>query len=160
MGESTGKGKYAGSMDAKRLQAVALLAQGESQAQTARTVGIHIDTLKDWIRKPEFFAEVEAQKERIRQLILDPAPYVQGLLYWKQELPGIMEALADTAKDKNSPRQVKAAEVILNFLKVDEMDTHGQSRDERVIQEYFQKNGWAAPMLESAACDDGVNHVS
>lgn len=140
--------KHAGSLPAPKLKAVAMLAQGETHREVAKVVGVHHDTITDWLANPEFFDEVEAQKARIRELILDPAPYVKGLLYWKQELPEIMEALADTAKDRSSPRQVKAAELILEFLKVEDFDTQGQSRDEKVIQDYFQKNGWTAPAIE------------
>lgn len=125
-------------LDGKRLKAVEMIAAGTAKAKVAKAIGVDRTTIRNWMNEEHFAHAVEEQKARLRQLILDPAPWISGMLEWKAELPAIMSALAQTAKDPSNPRQTKAAEIILHHCKVDDLDPE-PSQDERLIREFLQK---------------------
>ncbi len=132
----------------KQLEAIELLARGTSKRKTAALLEVDRSTVYYWLDKTEFAAALEEQKRKLESLILDPTPFLTGLVGWKEKLPEIMQAVAETALDKKNPRQMKAAELILQHCAVDAFNS-GPSDDEKVIQAFFHNNGWIADLTNT-----------
>jgi len=126
---------------ANKLKAIELLAQGTKKTQVAEAVGVDRSTIHDWLSVPEFSNAVAKQQRRLEELILDPTPYLQGMIAWKQSLPDVMKAVVKTALDSGNPRQIRAAELIMKHTATDDF-TLGPTEDEKVIQAFFEENGW------------------
>ena len=126
---------------ANKLKAIELLAQGTKKTQVAEIVGIDRSTIHAWLHQSEFSDAVAEQQRRLEALILDPTPYLQGMIAWKQSLPDVMKAVAKTALDPGNPRQIRAAELIMRHAATDDF-TLGPTDDEKVIQAFFEENGW------------------
>jgi hypothetical protein len=128
-------------LDGKRLKAVEMLAQGVAKSKVASAVGIDRSTVYAWLDEPEFANAVAEQKRKLEFLILDPTPFLQGIVQWKARLPDVMAAVAKTALDSDNPRQIRAAELILKHTAAEDLST-GPTEDEKVIEAWLEQNGW------------------
>ena len=133
---------------ANKLKAIELLAQGTKKTQVAEVVGVDRSTIHDWLSVPEFSNAVANQQRRLEELILDPTPYLQGMIAWKQSLPEVMKAVVKTALDSGNPRQIRAAELIMRHAAIDDF-TLGPTDDERIITAFFEENGWVTHLPET-----------
>lgn len=125
---------------ADKLQAVVLLVEGQPKTKVAEAVGIHRDTLYEWLKLPEFQKALEVHQRRVAEVIMDPTAYQAGLVKWKAGLPEMMEALLKTACDPSNARQATAAKIILEAVTPDQLNT-GPTDDERIIDEWLKANG-------------------
>jgi hypothetical protein len=126
----------------KQLHAVDLLSRAVSKKEVAQQVGVDRGTIYNWLEQPEFSSEIEQRRQSLRQLLNDPTPYLTGLLHWKANLPEVMRSVAAIASDPDHRNQLRAAELILEYLRPAHIE-EPQTDDARMIAEHAQSHGWS-----------------
>ena len=129
-------------LTANKVKAVVLLIQGMPKTRIAEEVGITRDTLYQWLKQPAFQTAMEVQQRRVAEALADPTTYQAGLVAWKAQLPEMMSALMDTASDPSNPRQARAAEIILQAVTPEKLNT-GPTDDEKIIDSFLKSNNLA-----------------
>jgi len=94
---------------ARRAQALDLLSQGRSPYKVAEEMGVHHGTIYDWLRRPEFAAELDARIAEGREVAM------RSLRASAATAAETLREVAESGDQYDGPR-VKAAEAILDRI--------------------------------------------
>lgn len=111
----------------KQNEAIALLARGNTWKQTAEEVGVHIDTIANWNRKPEFKQAVDmysqkaiARREKtvesmMSSLELEALKTLQELMQNAQKESDRIKAAQTILSHQNSRKTESNNQMLVNF---------------------------------------------
>lgn len=128
-------------LDAKKLQAIEMLARGIGPKAVAEEIGVSRDTLWQWRQSPEFVQAIAHHMRQLEKVILDPTPRLQGIVAIKERYPEIMRGLADLALNaKTEMARIAAIKLIKEEIDKEELQL-GPTDDEKIIHEWAKTKG-------------------
>lgn len=128
-------------LNTKQIYAVDLLSRSVNKKEVAAQVGVNRGTIYNWLADAEFRQEVQDRRESLRHLLNDPTPYLTGLSYWRTNLPEVMRAVLEVARDSSHKNHLRAAEMILSYFSFEAPQEH-ETKDSRMVAEFARTHGW------------------
>lgn len=128
-------------LNAKKLQAIEMLARGVGPKAVAEEIGIERATLWAWRQSPEFVEALAHHMRELEKIILDPTPRLQGIVAMKEAWPELARSLVDIARNgKTEMGRIAALKLIKEQIDKEELEL-GPTEDEKIIAEWAKGQG-------------------